>query len=176
MTTAGAVVFHDGEQWNQAPSIGGVTVAGVDVGEDDVPFLLASSGGGAALYQFDAATATWQQPLSLGAIDAQQVAVGDQTRVFVRDSGGTVYKSGGGSFTQVLAGVTHLTANHDGTVWHSDGSANAFRFISERAYPSQALPAASAVQKVASTGYGNALLLVNQGLSLIHISEPTRPY
>jgi hypothetical protein len=163
VTTAGAVVYHDGEQWNQAPAIPGVTVLGVDVGEDGAPFALATGVGGTALYQFDAATAAWQEPLFLDSIDAQQVAVGDQTRVFVRDSGGNVYKSGSGGFTKVLAGVTHLTANHDGTLWHSDGSANAFRFISERAYPPQALPAASAVQKVASTAYGNALLLTSQG-------------
>ncbi len=165
VTTAGAVVYHDGAQWNQAPAVAGVTVLGVDVGEDGVPFLLASGAGGAALYQFDTGSATWQAPLSLGGIAAQQVAVGDQTRVFVLDNGGNVYQLDGAAVTQVtqLTGVTHLTANHDGTVWHSDGSPNAFRFISERTYPPQTLPAASAVQRVASTAYGNALLLVNQG-------------
>jgi outer membrane protein assembly factor BamB len=141
----------------------GATVLGVDVGADGVPFLLASGAGGAALYPFDAASATWQAPLPLGGIDAQQVAVGDQTRIFVLDSSGNGYKYDAGGFTQVLTGVAHLTANHDGTVWHSDGSANAFRFISERAYPSQSLPVASAVQQVASTAYGNAMLLTNQG-------------
>jgi len=163
VTTAGAVVFHDGEQWNPAPAIPGATVLGVDVGADGVPYLLANGAGGAALYPFDAASATWQAPLPLGGIDAQQVAVGDQTRIFVLDSSGNGYKYDASGFAQVLTGVAHLTANHDGTVWHSDGSANAFRFISERAYPSQALPVASAVQKVASTAYGNAMLLTNQG-------------
>jgi len=174
LSTGGALVYHDGDQWNQAPGISGATVLDVDVGEDGIPFALATGAGGSALYLFDAAAMAWQAPLPLGGITPQQVAVGDQTRVFVRDSSGNVYKSGGGGFTQVLAGVAHLTANHDGTVWHSDGSANAFRFISERAYPSQTLPAASAVQKVASTAYGNALLLVNQagGNQLYRYASP----
>ncbi len=174
VTTAGAVVFHDGEQWNPAPALPGATVLGVDVGADGVPYLLASGAGGAALYLFDAASATWQAPLPLGGIDAQQVAVGDQTRIFVLDSSGNGYKYDAGGFIQVLTGAAHLSANHDGTVWHSDGSANAFRFISERAYPSQALPAASAVQKVASTAYGNAMLLTNQGgaQQLYHYDSP----
>ncbi len=54
-----------------------------------------------------------------------------------------VYSLANGTFAPVgalPAGIAHITANHDGTLWHSSGSANALRFISEQSYGPQALP------------------------------------
>ena len=54
-------------------------------------------------------------------------------------------------------------ANHDGTLWHCDGTtANAFRYISEQPYAvSLSIPNVTSIQQVASSAYGNALLLVD---------------
>ena len=83
VTADGAVVYHDGTAWNAAPAIAGVSVLGVDVGEDGVPFALATGAGGAALYQFDTAALAWGPPLALGSITPQQLSVGDASRVYV---------------------------------------------------------------------------------------------
>ena len=164
MTTDGAVVYHDGESWNAAPPVAG-TVVNVDVGADGIPFLVTQGGGG--LYQYEPSSGAWLPPIGLGSITPQQVAVGDAGRVFVLGADGAVSKLENGTFAQVVGlpttGIAHIAANHDGTLWHSDGSPNAYRFISEQTYGPAALPVASAVQKVASTGYGNALLLASQG-------------
>jgi outer membrane protein assembly factor BamB len=166
VTTGGAVVYHDGAAWNQAPALPGATVLSVDVGEDGVPFAVATANG-AALYQLDTASMTWQQPISLGGITPKQVAVGDATRVYVLGTDGTVSKLVGGGFAQVpnlQAGIAHIAANHDGTLWHCDGqTTNAFRYISEQPYQAALpVPNVTSVQQVASTGYGNAFMLVQQ--------------
>lgn len=172
VTTAGAVVYHDGTAWNQAPTIAGMTVLGVDVGEDDAPFVIAAGAGGAALYAFDAGTTSWQPPIALGAISPKQIAVGDATRVYVLGEDGAVSRLLNGGMVAVggdlQASVAHITANHDGTLWHCDGvSANSFRYISEQPFQATLpIPNATAVQKVASSAYGNALLLVNQAGAL----------
>ena len=101
VTADGAVVYHDGTAWNAAPAIAGVSVLGVDVGEDGVPFALATGAGGAALYQFDTAALAWGTPLALGSITPQQLSVGDAGRVYVLGSdgpgGGTVYHLANGA-------------------------------------------------------------------------------
>jgi streptogramin lyase len=167
VTTGGVVVVHNGETWSEAPAIAGATVLSVDVGEDGVPFALATGAGGAALYQFDRAAMAWQPPLGLGSITPQQLAVADAGRVYVLGSDGVVNVLANGSFAPVSAlggGIAHLTANHDGTLWCGSGASTALRFISEQSYGPQELqlPNGAAVQKVASTAYGNALLLVNE--------------
>ncbi|MCS5692752.1 PQQ-binding-like beta-propeller repeat protein [Cyanobium sp. FGCU-6] len=179
VTTEGSVVYHNGEGWNPVEEIVGATVLGVDVGEDDVPFALVNGESGAAVHCFDAETMSWQSPLSLGAITPQQLSVGDASRVYVLDSDGVVNRLNDGTFAPVQAlpaGITHISANHDGTLWHSDGSADAFRFISELPYPPQSLPVGSTVQKVGSTGYGNALLLVNDPSGASQLYTYESPY
>ena len=174
LTPGGAVLYHDGIAWQTAPAISGATVISLDVGEDAIPFAIATGGSGAALYPFDPATMSWQQPVALGAITPKQVAAGDATRVYVLDTGGAVSKLENNSFVPVgtlPAGITQLTANHDGTLWHCDGSSpNAFRFISERPYQATVpVPNVTSVQRVASTAYGNAFMLVQQaGASQIY--------
>ncbi len=88
VTTGGAVVYHDGTAWSEAPAIAGAAVLAVDVGEDGVPFALATGGGGGALYRFDTAAGTWGPPLGLGSITPQQLSVGDASRVYVLGSDG----------------------------------------------------------------------------------------
>lgn len=167
VTNGGAVVYHDGERWKQAPTIGGATVLGVDVGEDGVPFAIASGGNGAAIYPLDVATMAWQQPLALGAIVPKQIAVGDASRVYVLSEGGAISQLVNGALVPVAAlqsGVAHVAANHDGTLWHCDGTTpDAFRYISEQPYlATLPLPNVTSVAKVASSAYGNAFLLVQQ--------------
>jgi outer membrane protein assembly factor BamB len=167
VTTAGAVVYHDGTRWTEAPALGGATPLWVDVGEDGVPFAIATGAGGAALYQFDPATLAWQPPVALGAITPQQLAVGDASRVYVLSEQGAVSQLVNGSFVPLAAlpsGVAHLAANHDGTLWHCDGTTpSAFRFISEQPYgKSLPIPNVTSIQQVASSAYGNALLLAEQ--------------
>ena len=168
VTTGGAVVYHDGASWNPAPAIAGAAALGVDVGEDGVPFALAGSAGAAAVYQLDVATMTWQPPIALGAIAPKQIAVGDAGRVYVLGEDGAVSQLVNTSFVPVAAlqsGVAHLVANHDGTLWHCDGTTpNAFRYISEQPYlASLPIPNVTSIEQVASSAYGNAFLLVQQG-------------
>ena len=117
----------------------------------------------------------------MGSITPQQLAVGDAGRVYVLATNGTVYALANGTFAPVSAlpgGIAHLTANHDGTLWCGTGSsANGLRFISEQSYGPQALgvPNGGTVQKVASTAYGNALLLVDGG-SAPPLYTYTSPY
>lgn len=181
VTTAGTVIYHDGDTWNPAPPIAGVTPLSVDVGADGVPFALATGGGGAALYPLDPTTMAWQPPIPLGTITPQQLSVGDATRVYVLGADGAVSTLQNGSFQPVAAlqaGVTHITANHDGTLWHCDGStANAFRFISEQPYD-VAVPISNAarVDKVASTAYGNAFMLVQDAGAIQQLVQYASPY
>ncbi len=170
VTAAGAVVYHDGGAWNEAPAIAGAAVLGVDVGADGVPFALTTGGGGAALYQFDTGALAWGPPLALGAITPQQLSVGDASRVYVLAGAcagaGTVYHLANGALTPVSTlpqGIVHFSANHDGTVWCGDGSPIALRLISEQSYGPQTLLVPGGATKVASTAYGNALLLVDDG-------------
>ena len=162
----GAVVYHDGTAWHAAPMIAGAAVLSVDVGADGIPFALATAAGAASLYQFDTAAQAWGPPLPLGAITPQQLSAGDASRVYVLGTNGTVYHLANGSFAPVSTlptGIVHFSANHDGTMWCGDGSPIALRLISEQSYGPQTLLLPGGATKVASTAYGNALLLVNEG-------------
>ena len=165
---------HDGADWSVIPSPANVAVTHIDVGHDGRPFAIAqptAGTGGFTLHAYDPASSSWQTPVALAGITPQQLAVGDATRVYVLGSDGMVNRLQEGDFAPVSelgSNVKHLTVNHDGTVWHSDDGPNAYRFISERSYPPTplAIPNADSVQKVASTAYGNALVL--DGANQLH--------
>ena len=167
LATDGTIMQHDGDDWNPILPPDGVTVTHIDVGHDGQPFALAQStsgAGGATLHAYDLTEGSWQTPVSLGGITPQQLSVGDATRVYVLGSDNVAHRLQEGAFAPVSelgSNIKHIAANHDGTVWHSDDTASAYRFISERTYPPTQLPVpnAAGIQKVASTAYGNALML-----------------
>ncbi len=163
------LLVHDGQAWSEVPLPAGATgVPSVDAGADGSVFAAS----GTALYQLDTggAAPAWRS-LAATPGTVAQVAVGDAGHVWVRAQGGTVYRYSGGSggtFVSALNGQTaaHVSANADGTLWHcSPGQTGVYRLISEGTQPSEALAVAggATVQRVASTGFGTARVLAQQG-------------
>ena len=167
-TASGGVLCHDGAGWNAlAPLPDSGQAQSVSAGRDGTVYAATAI----ALHRLGGQS--WSPGVTPGFALAQ-VAVGDTSRVWVRDPSGNVhdFDAAGGSFAlNTLAGqAVDLAANADGTLWHCNAAdANAYRFISEGtqppeaiALPPQAAAAQASVAKVASTGFGNAYCLVRQ--------------
>ena len=157
-TTAGSVLSHDGTRWTVQPGTATSVSAGVDgavfaVPQSNPQQLAEWTGGG------------WrnvaQHPSNL-----TQVAVGSQGQVWTRDSGNAVHQltQSGLQAVPLVGSAAHLSANYDGTVWSCTGSVPAaFRFVSEGNAPPVSIGAQASVHKVASTGFGTAHCLTQQG-------------
>lgn len=175
-TTGGAIIRHDGEQWNATPGTGNTAA----VGQDGAVMTTNSVG----LYRWNGTEFDL-----LGAFASPvQVAVGDAAHVWVRDASNIVrrYDAANG-FTAVDLGAgvpnpTHMAANADGTLWHcASGNANAFRLISEAVAPSAQITlkgagVVSSVERVASTGFGAAHCLARHSDGSINVYRYDSPY
>lgn len=179
-TMDGGVVMHDGEQWSAKASVG--TAASVSVGADGSAYLCAPAS--PTLSQWNAALAQWQ-PMVTASTNLEQVAVGDASRVWVRDCNNGVHSfdaTHGVLNSAPLVGTpTHMAANSDGTLWHcTGGDANAYCFISEGSASAAAIPinpeVVSSVQKVSSTGFGTAHCLAQQNDGSMGVYRYDSPY
>lgn len=148
---------HDGQDWQFGTQIPSGNLLAVAAGSDDSIFGLTDS----QLYRLDVTSGAWSPVAGAGAV---QLAVGDASRVWVRDAQNRVYRLNGSSFGQVNLGhaAIDIAAGSDGTLWHAAGDTNVYRYIPEGSQPSNVLAGltgAAVISKVAGTGFGEAYLL-----------------
>lgn len=175
----GTVVHHDGDAWSTLASLPSGTAVSVSAGRDGTVYAAATTNN---LHQLNGTN--WTPGVAAGTSIAQ-VAVGDGSRVWLRGGANSnaVYRlsADGGSVTPapvVFGAASHLAANADGTVWHCTGADNnAYRFISEGTEKPESIGLAGGgkVQKVASTGFGNAYCIVRQSNN-VNIQAYTSDY
>ena len=184
-TTDTALVQYDGGSWVQMPGNG----KSVSVGQDGSVWV----GNAGGLFRWNG-TDSYD---ALGSSDLVQVSAGDAQHVWVRQSqkndntDNVVYRYDPQSDpaspfkpASLGAGVptpTHLAANADGTLWHcTDVVATLYRFLadSEAASAALALPAGVvvSVQKVASTGFGQAYVLAKTHTGSMQLYTYDSPY
>jgi hypothetical protein len=180
-TPEGAILHHDGGGWTQTEGLATSVAAGADGSAYCVGVDLAQHN----LYRWDEGSGSWGTVLQ-EAPTLVQVAVGTADQVLVRDAGNAVHQLQGTQLRAVpaMGAAVHIAANADGTVWGCDGiQPAAFRLIPEATAPPDALAAAGAVHKVASTGFGEAYLLVGEGAGAQpyrydspYVFKTSRPY
>jgi len=168
----GVVSVHNGEGWTTTSS----TATSVSAGQDGSVFHVNPAS--ASMWKWNGTSwdAFGSAPGSL-----QQVSIGDNGHIWVRDADNTVYSvtPTGTAFNAnaQASGATHISANTDGTLWHcTSGSPNVRRLIPESSAPSSEIPVknglVTGVQKVASTGFGSAHVLVTQTGGTSAASQP----
>ncbi|MBV9325076.1 MAG: hypothetical protein JO352_14945, partial [Chloroflexi bacterium] len=156
-TTAGGVVSHDGTRWTQQPG----SATHVSAGADGTVCAVSQNSNG--LHRWTGSG--WQQVAQAGG-NLSQVSVGDKDHVWVRDSGNTVHQLNQAQLQPVprQPAAADIAANYDGTLWSCNASdPHAFRLNSGDNVPPQAIGAQASVHKVASTGFGAAHCLTQQG-------------
>jgi hypothetical protein len=183
-TTGGGVLGHDGDQWTPLAALPGNGQArSVAAGRDGTVYAAT----GTTLHQLRGQG--WSPGVTPG-VGLGQVAVGDATRVWVRDTGNQVHRlSADGSSLEpssLVGAATDLAANADGTLWHCNATAaeaSAYRFISEGTQASEPIPlpaeltgGPASVHKVASTGFGDAYCLVQPAAAGAQAAAPAQLY
>ncbi|MBV9170579.1 MAG: PQQ-binding-like beta-propeller repeat protein [Chloroflexi bacterium] len=173
-TRDGAVLHHDGTDWGQTTG----RAASVAAGADGSVFAVGADTNQHQLLRLDGTDWTLVAEASA---PLAQVAVGDTSRVWVRDSTNLVLRLDQSDTTHprltdepLVGQATHIDANADGTVWSCGQDGNALRFISESSAPPQAI-ATGGVTKVASTSFGSAHFLVQQG-GAVQVYQYDSPY
>jgi len=172
MADGKGVVYHDGDQWNAIS--GEATYA--SVGSDGSVYTV---GKGTALYQWQGGE-NWNQISSPpSGSTLTQISVGDSNHIWARDGGNKVYALAGNAFSpsSEVGQAVHLAANYDGSVWHCNNDASAYRYAgSGSASQALSIPQGT-VTKVASTGFGTShCLTTGSGGSGGALYEYTSPF
>ncbi|MBV9599658.1 MAG: PQQ-binding-like beta-propeller repeat protein [Chloroflexi bacterium] len=173
-TRNGVVVHHDGSNWSETER----QAVSVAVGVDGSVFAIGSDADQHQLLRLDGSAWTL---VAQAAGPLAQVAVGDTSRVWVRDTSNAVHRldqSDANALHLVpeplLGQAVHIDASNDGTVWSCNQGGGASRFVSESTAPPQAVATGGAT-RVTSTSFGTAHFLVQQnGANQVH--EYNSPY